>query len=56
MIKIYETVGLSGYKVWMILSGDESENILCTCDNKESAEFIMEALTALDQLGKGYFT
>ena len=43
MIKIYETTGLSGYKVWEISSGDESEDILCTCDNKENAELIMEA-------------
>jgi hypothetical protein len=55
MYKIHETVESSGYKVWKVLSGYDGESILCTCETKESAELIVEALTVLDELNKGYF-
>lgn len=56
MFKIEDQVSDSGYTTWDVLDANRKYQLICTCDNKEDAELVIEALTTLDEVNAGYYT
>ena len=56
MLKIEDQVSDSGYTTWDVLDTNRNYPLICSCDTKIDAELILESLTVMDELNKGYFT
>jgi hypothetical protein len=56
MYKIDDDVSDSGYTSWQVLGTKREFPLICTCDDKQDAELVVEALKTLHQLNKGFFS
>ena len=57
MLKIEDQVSDSdsGYTTWGVLDTTRESPLICSCNTKSDAELILESLTVLDELNKGYY-
>ena len=55
MLKIEDQVSDSGYTTWGVLDTTREYPLICSCNTKSDAELILESLTVLDELNKGYY-
>lgn len=49
MFRIEDQVSDSGYTTWDVLDTDREFPLMCSCNDKEDAEFIVESLNCIDK-------